>query len=99
MTEATLYIEKDEEAWKMTLKGMMFHFVSFKCPPVKVEKDNLTNEANEKEAVFYERMLLLEKGLQFFDSLYGAFLSERLGKEWVEKERAIRGSLASGTGK
>jgi hypothetical protein len=99
MTEATLYIEKDEEAWKMTLKGMMFHFASFKCPPVKVEKDNLTNESNEKEAVFYERMLLLEKGLQFFDSLYGAFLNERLGKEWAEKERAIRGSLASDTEK
>ncbi len=95
ITEATLYTEKDEETWKMTLKGMMFYFASFRCPPVRLEKDNLTNEANEREAVFYERMLLLEKGLQFFDSLYGAFLNERLGKDWAKKEQAIRGSLAS----
>ena len=99
ITEATLYIEKEEEIWKMTLKGMMFHFASFKSPPVKVEKDNLTDEANEKEAVFYERMSLLEKGLQLFDSLYGAFLSERLGKEWTEKERSIREWLAGDKGR
>lgn len=95
ITEATLYLEKEEEMWKMTLKGMMFHFASFKCPPVQIEKDNLTDEANEKEAVFYERMLLVEKGLQLFDSLYGAFLSERLGNEWAEKEKEIRKWLAS----
>ena len=95
ITEATLYLEKEEEIWKMTLKGMMFHFASLKSPPVKVERDNLTEEANEKEAVFYERMSLLEKGFQLFDSLYGAFLRERLGKEWIEKERNIREWLSS----
>jgi hypothetical protein len=99
ITEATLYLEKEEDLWKMTLKGMMFHFASFKCPPVKIEKDNLTDETNEREAVFYERMDLLEKGLQFFDSLYAAFLDERLGKEWTEKERNIRKWLASDKGK
>ena len=95
ITEATLYLEKEEDLWKLTLKGMMFHFASFKCPPVKIEKDNLTDETNEKEAVFYERMDLLDKGLQLFDSLYAAFLNERLGKEWTEKERNIREWLAS----
>ena len=95
ITEATLYLEKEEEVWKMTLKGMMFHFASFKAPSVKLEKDNLTDETNEREAVFYERMYLLEKGLQLFDSLYGTFLKERLGKEWTEKERSIREWLAS----
>jgi hypothetical protein len=95
ITEATLYLEKEEEIWKMTLKGTMFHFASFKAPSVKLEKDNLTDEANEREAVFYERMYLLEKGLQLFDSLYGTFLKERLGKEWTEKERSIREWLAS----
>jgi hypothetical protein len=94
-TEATLYMEKDEETWKMTLKGLLFHFASFRCPPVQIERDNLTDGASEKEAVFYERMLLLEKGLQFFDSLYAAFLSERLGKEWADKEKEIREWLAT----
>ena len=95
ITEATLYIEKEEDIWKMTLKGMMFQFASFRSPPVKVEKDNITDETNEKQAVFYERMFLLEKGLQLFDSLYAAFLNERLGKEWPEKERKIREWLAT----
>jgi hypothetical protein len=88
-------MEKDEETWKMTLKGLLFHFASFRCPPVQIERDNLTDGASEKEAVFYERMLLLEKGLQFFDSLYAAFLSERLGKEWADKEKEIREWLAT----
>jgi hypothetical protein len=95
ITEATLYFEKEEEVWKATLKGMMFHLASFRCPPVRLEEDSLTVETDEKEAVFYERMSLLEKGLQFFDSLYGTFLNERLGKEWAEKERSIREWLAS----
>ncbi len=40
MTEATLYFEREEYQWKMTLKGMAFHFASFKSPPVQIEKDN-----------------------------------------------------------
>jgi len=95
ITEATLYFEKEEEVWKATLKGMMFHLASFKCPPVRLEKDSLTVETDEREAAFYERMVLLEKGLQFFDSLYSTFLNERLGKEWTEKERTLREWLAS----
>ena len=82
ITEGTLYLEKDENEWKLTLKGEMFHFASFKSPKVQIEKDDTVDPASEREAVFFERMHLLETGLQLFDSLYVAFLGIRLGTGW-----------------
>ncbi|HJV34882.1 recombination-associated protein RdgC [Geomonas sp.] len=91
ITEATLHLETSEdEHWKMTLKGELFHFASFKSPSVKIEKDNTTDEAMEREAVFFERMVLLEKGSQLFDSLFATFLKLRLGSEWPEQEAQIQ---------
>jgi hypothetical protein len=95
ITEATLYFEKEEYQWKMTLKSMAFHFASFKSPPVQIEKDNITDPADEREAVFYERMHLLEQGLQLFDSLYATFLETRLTKAWGDEEKRIREWLTS----
>ncbi len=89
ITEAILYLEKQEHQWKLTLKGEMFHFASFKAPAVKVEKDNRSDEASEKEAVFYERMHVLEEGVQLFDSLYHSFLLQRLGPQWEATAGAI----------
>jgi hypothetical protein len=93
ITEATLYLEKDENSWKMTLKGEMFHFASFKAPAVQIEKDNTVDAFSEREAVFYERMHLLEMGLQLFDSLYSQFLVERLGSGWAATENKINAWL------
>lgn len=95
ITEATLYFEKEEHQWKMTLRGLMFHLGSFKSPSIKLEKDNITEEADEREAAFYERMYVLEEGLQLFDSLYAAFLEVRLGKAWADEEKKIGQWLAS----
>jgi len=95
ITEATLYFEKEEYQWKMTLRSLMFHFASFKSPSIKLEKDNITDEADEKEAAFYERMYVLEEGLQLFESLYAAFLGIRLGKTWADEEKNIRKWLAT----
>ena len=88
--EATLYLEKDEERWKTTLKGELFHFGAFRAPPVKIEKDDGGDPQSEREAVFFERMFLLETGLQLFDSLYAAFLTERLGPLWSDTLRTIQ---------
>jgi len=94
ITEATLHFEKDEHLWKMTLKGEMFHFASFRTPRVTIERDAGVDEASEREAVFYERMNLLEVGQQLFDSLYGAFLALRLGDGWQQEMRKIDEWLA-----
>lgn len=80
--EGTLYLEKGESQWKMTLKGELFQFGSYRCPAVKLEKDALTDPNSERMAVFFERMYVLEEGLQLFDSLLSAFLEERLSDNW-----------------
>jgi hypothetical protein len=90
ITEATIHLEKDENAWKLTLKGEMFHFGSYKCPAVQIEKDNTVDSQMEQEAVFFERMHLLESGLQLFDSLLATFLGERLGGSWAATREAIK---------
>ena len=93
--EAVLYLEKQEQLWKMTLKGTTFHFASFKAPPVTLEKDDITDPGMEREAVFFERMYLLEEGLQLFDSLLSTFMRQRLDANWAQKEHAIRTYLAA----
>jgi len=93
--EAVLYLEQEEEAWKLTLKGELFQFATFKSPAVKLEQDDLTDRETEQVAVFFERMYLVEKGLQLFDSLLAAFLAERLAADWASREQAIRAGLAS----
>jgi hypothetical protein len=90
ITEATIHFEKDENAWKLTLKGELFHFASFKCPAVQIEKDNTVDSVAEREAVFFERMHLLESGCQLFDSLFESFLAERLSESWQVKIAAIK---------
>jgi hypothetical protein len=92
--EAVVYMEKGEDLWKLYLKGETFCFASFKAPPVRIEKEDGNDPAMEKEAVFFERMHLLESGLQLFDSLYVAFLKERLDEGWPQKNAAIMAWLA-----
>ncbi len=82
ISEAAILFEKGDELWKMTLKGEMFHFASFRCPKVKEEKDNTVDAAVEREALFFERMAVLEAGQQLFDSLFAIFLALRLGPAW-----------------
>jgi hypothetical protein len=82
INEAALIFEKREHLWKLTLKGESFHFASFKAPKVTLEKDNTVDETSEREALFYERMCLLEEGLQLFDTLFAVFLTARLGTGW-----------------
>jgi len=93
--ESVLYLEKLERQWKMTLKADTFHFASFKAPGVTLEKDEITDPALEREAVFYERMALVEEGLQLFDSLLATFLQNRLGDGWSAQEQSIRNELAA----
>lgn len=93
ITSATIYMEKDENPWKLTLKGDTFGFASFKCPQVRIERDATVEEMSEREAVFYERMYLTEQGIQLFDSLYATFLNERLTDAWNVRLQTIQAWL------
>ncbi len=96
ITEAALYLEKEEHLWKMTLKGELFQFASFKTPKVQEERDATVDYQNEREAVFFEKMHVLETGLQMFDSLFAAFLAVRLDVAWESEVKKISAWLADG---
>jgi hypothetical protein len=89
IVEGVLYFEKDDMGWRMNLKGEIFAFGSYKCPPVKLERDDKLDPEQERLAVFYERMCLLEEGLQLFNSLLIALFSVRLGSAWDEKAKSM----------
>ncbi|MCD6527231.1 MAG: recombination-associated protein RdgC [Desulfuromonas sp.] len=80
IAEATIHFEKLEYQWRLTLKGELFQFGSFKCPTVRIEKG--AEIEDEQLSVFYERMHVMGEGLQLFDSLFSAFLQQRLGGDW-----------------
>ena len=87
--ESVIHIDKDDRSWKMALKADIFAFGSFTCPPVQLERDELTDPEQERVNVFYERMSLVETGLQLFDSIYAAFLAERITPQWTERLKKI----------
>lgn len=93
ISSAAIYLEKDELQWRFVLNAELFTFGAFRCPPVRVEREGV-EDLSERESAFYERMYLLEAGLQLFDSLLVTFLHERLGAGWQERQAAITAWLA-----
>jgi len=97
ITEAAITLEHAENQWRLTLKGELFHFASLKAPPVRLEKDDCVDAHAEHEAVFYERMHLLESCLQMFDSLLHQFLTERLSDSWPQQNAEIESWIKGST--
>ena len=89
IVDALIYLEKEPRSWKVSLKADIFAFGSFACPVVQLERDEITDPFQERIAVFYERMSLLETGLQLFDSLFSTFMAERIGGAWPDRLRHI----------
>ncbi|HPI93426.1 MAG TPA: recombination-associated protein RdgC [Deltaproteobacteria bacterium] len=85
IVEALIYLEKEPRSWKISLKADIFAFGSFSCPVIQIERDEITDPFQERIAVFYERMSLMETGLQLFDSLFSAFMTERVSGTWPER--------------
>jgi hypothetical protein len=86
VTRALLRLEQEPESWQLVLKAEDFSLGSFKTPKIEAsaEKDD------DPEAVFFEKVYLLEKGIAFFDALYKEFLRLRLGKDWAKEIRAAQ---------
>jgi hypothetical protein len=88
ISSAAIHLEKEELQWRFTLNAELFTFSSFKSPPVKVEREGV-EDLSERESAFYERMYLLEAGLQMFDSLLALFLQQRLSDNWKNRQQEI----------
>jgi len=93
--EATIYMQNtDGEEWKLNLKGETFAISAFKTPTVKMETVDVSDPVSEFQGVLLERIMLIDKGLNYLNSLLSAFLNVRLvlwdemqGKiaEWVQE--------------
>ena len=88
ISSAAIHMKKDDLEWRFVLNAELFTFGAFKCPQVKIEREGV-EALSERESAFYERMYLLEAGLQLFDSLLLTFLRERMGNGWEERLKAI----------
>ena len=96
ITEARIFIEKEENQWEFTLKGDRFDFASFKTPNVILERGENVDELSEQQAVFLERVALVQKGYEFFTNIFDQFLKERLSVGWPQKLADINEWLQEG---
>jgi hypothetical protein len=85
VTRALLRIERDVEVWQTTLKADDFTCGGFKTPHIEAGKD----EGDDSDAVFLEKIYLIERALGFLDDIYKQFLELRLGSRWREEVKAL----------
>ena len=76
VTRALVRFEREAMAWQTTLKAEDFSLGGFRTP--KVEHD----EDDDPDALFLEKMYLLEMCLGFLDICYKDFVTLRLSSGW-----------------
>jgi hypothetical protein len=90
VSRALLRLERDAEAWQLTVKAEDFSLSGFKTPKVETR----TEEGDDPDALFLERIFLLEKALGFLDHVFAGFVRLRLSPQWAGECAAIRAWLA-----
>lgn len=81
VTRALLRFEQNELSWQTTLKAEDFSMGTFRTPKVEHEEDD------DPDAIFLEKMYLIEQCLQLFDQTYKTFLEVRLSIGWADEVR------------
>lgn len=74
VTRALLRLERDPEEWQVTLKAADFSLGSLKTPKIEANP----RDGADPDALFLEKMYLVEACLELLDVLYAAFLQVRL---------------------
>jgi hypothetical protein len=86
VTRALFRLEQEPETWQLTLKAEDFCLGGLKTPKVDAGEDKNA----DPEAIFFEKVYLLEKCLSFLDALYKEFLRLRLGEDWTKEVHAAQ---------
>ena len=86
VSKAQIRIEIEEESWIMTLKADDFGISGFKTPKV----DTKTEEGDDPDSKFYEKMFLLEKCLNMLDDVYVQFVELRVDGNWAQEIQEMR---------
>ena len=82
---AMVRLEMDGEAWQATLKADDFAVAGLKTPAVESDRED-----DDPDALFLEKMYLLERFLNCLDAVYAEFLQVRLGSRWNQELTSFR---------
>ncbi len=89
VVRALLHIEKDAMSYQMVVKAQDFTLNSVKTPTVA--KDSLSEEEDDPESRFLEKLFLLENCVNFLDAIFERFLRVRLTEsEWTQEVDEMR---------
>jgi hypothetical protein len=75
ITEAQFKIDKDETNWSFTIRGQRLDIASLRMNTAQFKAD-------DSEARFYSRMLVIEELNEILDELYYRFLHDITEKKW-----------------
>ncbi|MCQ2445021.1 MAG: hypothetical protein MJ061_06010 [Mailhella sp.] len=84
VVRALIHFEKDGMDWQVSLRSEDLSVNSLKTP--KVDK---SDASDDPDAIFLEKMYLLEQGTSMIDSVFAEFLSVRLAPERWKEEAAM----------
>jgi hypothetical protein len=79
-TSAKIHLRAGDDEWVFELDSKWMNFHSLKTPGVFREK------GEDPEALFYERVLLVEKLLSMMDQIFAEYVEARLSPTWDTEE-------------
>ncbi len=91
VTRAQLKMEIDENVWQVQVKAEDFTFSGLKTPKV----DMKTEEGDDPDGKFLEKIYLIEKCISLFDIVFAQFIKLRISTEWQEEVANFRSWLRS----
>jgi hypothetical protein len=86
VNQAIVRIEQDQNVWQIQLKAEDFAVGGLRTPKVSTERE----EGDDPDAIFLEKVFLVETCLEYLDHLYVRFLSARTGPDWDEEVARVR---------
>ncbi|MDR2489522.1 MAG: hypothetical protein LBD42_08545 [Desulfovibrio sp.] len=89
VTRALLRLEREPEEWLVTLKASDFSLSSLKTPQI----ESVNDKEADPDALFLEKMYLIESCLELIDALYKEFLQIRLDNSaggWTNEVQCLR---------
>ncbi len=88
VTRAVIRIEKEAQEYQLTLKANDFAIGSLKTP--KLDRGDADDEP---DALFLEKIFMIETSLMLLDALYQDFLRLRLSQNWDQEVQNMRAWL------
>ncbi|MDD2219797.1 MAG: hypothetical protein PHO79_07010 [Desulfoplanes sp.] len=84
--QAKLRIEHDENAWQVQINADTFALSGLKTPKV----DTHVEEGDDPDAIFLEKIFLIEKCMLYLDTVFSIFIKLRMSSQWNSEIERIR---------